>query len=89
MTVPGTVPTTTDGNSSSARPGRAGRTVAVVGAGVAGLTAAYELHRAGVRVELFEADGRLGGHAHTQQAVGADGGPVPLDTGFLVHNERT
>jgi predicted NAD/FAD-binding protein len=63
--------------------------VAVVGAGVAGLTAAYELRRAGVRIELFEADDRLGGHAHTQQATGADGRTIPLDTGFLVHNERT
>ncbi|WP_078861098.1 FAD-dependent oxidoreductase [Streptomyces rubellomurinus] len=63
--------------------------MAVVGAGVAGLTAAYELQRAGVRVELFEANDRLGGHAHTQQATGGDGRTVPLDTGFLVHNERT
>ncbi|MGA5823336.1 NAD(P)/FAD-dependent oxidoreductase [Kitasatospora sp. NPDC094028] len=63
--------------------------MAVVGSGVAGLTAAYELCRAGVEVELFEADGRLGGHAHTQDATGRDGRPVALDTAFLVHNERT
>ncbi|MFC6594312.1 NAD(P)/FAD-dependent oxidoreductase [Kitasatospora paranensis] len=69
--------------------GRTPRTVAVVGAGVAGLTAAYELRRAGARIELFEADDRLGGHAHTQEATGADGRTIPLDTGFLVHNERT
>ncbi|MFE0463552.1 NAD(P)/FAD-dependent oxidoreductase [Kitasatospora sp. NPDC058965] len=75
-----------------AGPGRAGgarRTVAVVGSGVAGLTAAYRLQRAGTSVVLFEADDRLGGHAHTQRAVGADGRAVALDTGFLVHNERT
>ncbi|GJF33291.1 amine oxidase [Kitasatospora sp. NE20-6] len=87
MTVPGTVPHTADGSTDRRDPAR--RTVAVVGAGVAGLTAAYELERAGVAVELFEADDRLGGHAHTQEAVGADGRTVPLDTGFLVHNERT
>ncbi|MER7667504.1 FAD-dependent oxidoreductase [Kitasatospora sp. NPDC096128] len=63
--------------------------MAVVGAGVAGLTAALELSRGGVEVELFEADDRLGGHAHTQDATGRDGRPVALDTGFLVHNERT
>ncbi|WP_431684082.1 NAD(P)/FAD-dependent oxidoreductase [Kitasatospora sp. KL5] len=85
--MPGTVPDTTAGRG--ARHAHPGRTVAVVGAGVAGLTAAYELRRAGVDVQLFEADGRLGGHAHTQRAVGADGREVPLDTGFLVHNERT
>ncbi|MER6299272.1 FAD-dependent oxidoreductase [Kitasatospora sp. NPDC001539] len=61
----------------------------MVGSGVAGLTAAYELARAGVEVELFEADARLGGHAHTQEATGADGRAVALDTAFLVHNERT
>ncbi|MFG3226881.1 NAD(P)/FAD-dependent oxidoreductase [Kitasatospora sp. NPDC048194] len=61
----------------------------MVGSGVAGLTAAYELSRAGVEVELFEADARLGGHAHTQEATGADGRAVALDTAFLVHNERT
>ncbi|MFC9327577.1 NAD(P)/FAD-dependent oxidoreductase [Kitasatospora sp. NPDC057015] len=66
-----------------------GRGTAVVGSGVAGLTAAYQLHRAGVDVELFEADARLGGHAHTQDVTGADGRTVPLDTAFLVHNDRT
>ncbi|MER5640180.1 FAD-dependent oxidoreductase [Kitasatospora sp. NPDC002227] len=63
--------------------------VAVVGSGVAGLTAAYELRRAGAEVVLFEAQGRLGGHAHTQRVTGADGRAVALDTGFLVHNQRT
>ncbi|WP_093864567.1 FAD-dependent oxidoreductase [Streptomyces sp. TLI_053] len=63
--------------------------MAVVGSGVAGLTAAYELTRAGVEVELFEADGRLGGHAHTQDAVDRAGRALALDTGFLVHNART
>ncbi|MEV7603234.1 FAD-dependent oxidoreductase [Kitasatospora sp. NPDC089797] len=61
----------------------------MVGSGVAGLTAAHELTRAGVETELFEADGRLGGHAHTQDVTGPDGRSVGLDTGFLVHNERT
>ncbi|MFJ4189227.1 NAD(P)/FAD-dependent oxidoreductase [Kitasatospora sp. NPDC089509] len=86
-TVTGTVPAARAavGAEGGARP----RRVAVVGSGVAGLTAAYGLSRAGVEVELFEADGRLGGHAHTQDAVGRDGRPVALDTGFLVHNERT
>ncbi|GLW55553.1 NAD(P)/FAD-dependent oxidoreductase [Kitasatospora phosalacinea] len=63
--------------------------MAVVGAGVAGLSAAYALARAGVEVELFEADGRLGGHAHTQRTTAADGRELALDTGFLVHNTRT
>ncbi|MFF2029848.1 NAD(P)/FAD-dependent oxidoreductase [Arthrobacter sp. NPDC058192] len=66
----------------------AGRRVAVIGSGVAGLTAAYVLNRQD-RVTLFEADSRLGGHAHTHD-VPQDGGPtLGVDTGFIVHNERT
>src|SRR5215831_3402104 len=59
--------------------------VAVVGAGVAGLTAAYLLQRA-YDVTLYEADDRLGGHAHSHEIAGDDGLPVTLDTGFIVHN---
>ena len=61
---------------------------AVVGGGVAGLTAAYVLQRH-YDVTLFEADHRLGGHAHTHDVERAAGGTVSVDTGFIVHNERT
>lgn len=64
------------------------RRVAVVGSGVAGLTAAYLLQRE-ASVTLFEADERLGGHAHTHEVTDASGVPALVDSGFLVHNART
>lgn len=63
--------------------------IAVVGAGVSGLTAAYVLTRGGREVTLFEADGRLGGHAHTHDVTGSDGRTHSVDSGFIVFNERT
>ncbi|MFD3477776.1 NAD(P)/FAD-dependent oxidoreductase [Streptomyces sp. NPDC058695] len=65
------------------------RRIAVVGGGVAGLTAAYVLSRAQDDVVLYEADGRLGGHAHTHEVPTREGGTAGVDTGFIVHNERT
>ena len=67
---------------------REGRRVAVIGSGVAGLTAAYVLNRQDT-VTLFEADARLGGHAHTHDVPQAGGPMLAIDTGFIVHNERT
>jgi predicted NAD/FAD-binding protein len=59
--------------------------VAVIGSGIAGLGAAYALRRAH-EVEVFERDGRAGGHANTVEIGRIGGGLVALDTGFLVHN---
>jgi uncharacterized protein len=59
------------------------RRIAVIGSGVAGLTAAYVAART-AHVTLYEADARLGGHADTH-----DVGGLAIDTGFIVHNERT
>ncbi|TQJ36779.1 NAD(P)/FAD-dependent oxidoreductase [Arthrobacter sp. SLBN-122] len=64
------------------------RRIAVIGSGVAGLTAAYVLNRQD-DVTLFEADSRLGGHAHTHDMPQPDGSTMGVDTGFIVHNERT
>ena len=65
-----------------------GRSIAVIGSGVAGLTASYVLS-ARNRVTLFEADTRLGGHAHTHFVDRGDGMVVGVDCAFLVHNDRT
>jgi predicted NAD/FAD-binding protein len=73
------------------RPGSADErrpTAAVVGSGVAGLTAAHLLQKR-YDVTLFEGDGRLGGHAHTHDVPTPDDRLVAIDSGFIVHNERT
>ena len=57
--------------------------VAVIGSGVSGLAAGYFLSRKH-EVTLFEKDSRVGGHTHTVMAGG-----LAVDTGFIVHNERT
>ncbi|MBV5336240.1 FAD-dependent oxidoreductase [bacterium] len=65
-----------------------GKRVAVVGGGVAGITAAYLLQQRH-EVTLFEKSGSLGGHTRTcVLATGPDAG-TPVDTGFIVFNNRT
>lgn len=68
--------------------GERARRTAVVGSGVAGLTAAHVLGREH-RVTLYEADDRLGGHAHTHDLTAPDGRVHRVDSGFIVHNRRT
>jgi predicted NAD/FAD-binding protein len=65
-----------------------GRSIAVIGSGVGGLTAAYALS-ARDHVTLFEADTRLGGHAHTHYVDDGEGNVIGIDSAFLVHNDRT
>lgn len=60
--------------------------IAVVGSGIAGLSAAWWLSRRH-EVTLFERDNRLGGHTHTH-TFPLDGREVSVDTGFIVFNPQ-
>ena len=76
--------------------------IAVIGAGISGLSCAWKLRRAGSihtsqangapnvtpNVTLYEANDYAGGHTHTVDAE-VDGIRYPVDTGFLVFNHRT
>ncbi|MEU7031102.1 NAD(P)/FAD-dependent oxidoreductase [Streptomyces sp. NPDC046275] len=50
-------------------------TVTVIGAGMAGLVAAYELERLGHRVEILEGSRRLGGRVRTHRFGAHEGAP--------------
>ena len=47
--------------------------VAILGAGIAGLTAAYRLQKAGVPCEIFEASARTGGRMFSKRNFNAEG----------------
>lgn len=61
--------------------------VVVIGAGIAGLTAAHDLHRAGVAVMVLEAESRPGGRMRTEPLVA--GGQMERGAQFLTTAYRT
>lgn len=61
--------------------------IAIIGAGISGLTAAWLLHRRH-DITLYEGAGRLGGHTATVDCR-IDGTDHAVDTGFIVFNDRT
>ena len=60
------------------------RRIAIVGAGISGLTAAWLLSRR-YEVEVFEANDYAGGHTHTHQIEAGDQ-TFAVDSGFIVFN---
>lgn len=63
------------------------KTIAVVGSGIAGLSAAWLLSQRH-HVTVFESEWRLGGHSNTVVLPEALGGAL-VDTGFIVFNGQT
>ncbi len=62
--------------------------IAVIGGGVAGVTAAHILQQ-GHRVSLYERNDYVGGHTHTVVIPDGPDAGTPVDTGFIVLNNRT
>ncbi|WP_351230744.1 FAD-dependent oxidoreductase [Streptomyces sp. NPDC002133] len=74
----------TTGGGASAAPRSASPSVAVLGGGVAGLTAAHELAERGLRVTVYERRA-LGGKARSMDVPGTGKGgrrPLPAEHGF-------
>ena len=61
--------------------------IAIIGAGITGLAAAYKLHRRH-DVTVYEAEARIGGHTATID-VEHGGRQYAIDTGFIVFNDWT
>jgi monoamine oxidase len=57
--------------------------VLIVGAGIAGLTAAYRLQQAGVRVDVVEASRRVGGRLRSLRNVAGNPGVVEMGGEFI------
>ena len=60
--------------------------IAIIGSGISGLSAAYLLSKK-YDVYLYEKNKRLGGHTRTLY-VGDYSKKIPIDTGFIVFNEK-
>jgi len=62
--------------------------IAIVGAGVAGLSAAAAIRGAGLRCELLEATGRIGGRAYTETPAALSGAPFDHGASWLHAAQR-
>jgi len=62
--------------------------IAVVGAGISGLSAAYYLSKKH-KVDLFEKENQFGGHANTIKVAYKPNKEIPIDIGFMVFNKQT
>ncbi len=61
--------------------------IAIIGAGISGLGAAYNLNKKGYDVTIFEKNNYIGGHSRTID-INLDNQKIAVDTGFIVFNYR-
>lgn len=61
--------------------------IAIIGGGISGLSAAYLLQK-NHDVTIYEASDKFGGHARTIHSLINDK-RVPVDVGFIVYNKKT
>ncbi len=64
-----------------------GKTIAIIGSGISGMSAAYALNKAGHNISVFEANEYIGGHSRTIEITENDKNTA-VDTGFIVFNNR-
>ena len=69
-------------------PGDTGPQIAVIGGGMAGLTAAHFLRLAGVRADIYESSLRLGGRMYSDREVYGDSGQLVELGGELVDSDH-
>lgn len=69
-------------NASDARR----QNIAIIGTGIAGMSCAWLLNQ-GHNITVYEQNDRIGGHSNTVE-VPTKYGFTPVDTGFIVYNER-
>ena len=72
----------------AARPGPAPARVAIIGAGLAGLTCAYRLKQAGISATVYEANTRLGGRCWTRRGYFSEG-QIAEHGGELIDQSHT
>lgn len=82
------ISTGSSGSASSPRAGEGGPSIVVVGAGLAGMTTAYRLWKAGYKPMVYEASERIGGRTNTIRDF-FDHGQTAEACGEYVNSDHT
>jgi|TARA_B110000263_G_scaffold249714_1_gene268224 predicted NAD/FAD-binding protein len=61
--------------------------IAIIGGGISGISAAWELSKSHHNITIFEKEPKIGGHSNTFEYKDEYGKVWPIDTGFIVFND--